>query len=55
MTTEKADLAIARADRVMRALDERDGAARAAARRERQRLNAGLGRALGRVGHRHRC
>ena len=50
MTTEKADLAIARADRVMRALDERDGAARAAARRERQRLNAGLGRALGRAG-----
>jgi hypothetical protein len=50
MTTEKADLAIARADRVMRALDERDGAARAAARRERQRLNAGLGRAFGRAG-----
>lgn len=50
MTTEKADLAIARADRVMRQLDERDGAVRAAARRERQRLNAGLGRTLGRVG-----
>ena len=50
MTTEKADLAIARADRVMRQLDERDGAARAAARRERQRLNAGLGRTLGRIG-----
>ena len=50
MTTEKADLAIARADRIMRALDERDGAARAAARRERQRLNAGLGRAFGRAG-----
>ena len=50
MTTEKADLAIARADRVMRSLDERDGAARAAARRERQRLNAGFGRALGRAG-----
>ena len=50
MTTEKADLAIARADRVMRQLDERDGAVRAAARRERQRLNAGLGKSLGRVG-----
>ena len=50
MTTEKADLAIARADRVMRQLDERDGAVRAAARRERQRLNAGLGKTLGRVG-----
>ena len=50
MTTEKADLAIARADRVMRQLDERDGAARAAARRERQRLNAGLGRPFGRIG-----
>jgi hypothetical protein len=50
MTTEKADLAIARADRVMRQLDERDGAARAAARRERQRLNAGLGRTFGRIG-----
>jgi hypothetical protein len=50
MTTEKADQAIARADRVMRQLDERDGAARAAARRERQRLNAGLGRTFGRIG-----
>jgi hypothetical protein len=50
MTTEKADLAIARADRVMRSLDERDGSVRAAARRERQRLNAGLSRTLARVG-----
>lgn len=50
MTTERADQAIARADRVMRALDERDGVVRAAARRERQRLNAGLGKTLGRVG-----
>jgi len=50
MTTEKADQAIARADRVMRQLDERDGSVRAAARRERQRLNAGLGRTFGRVG-----
>jgi hypothetical protein len=50
MTTEKADQAIARADRVMRQLDERDGTVRAAARRERQRLNAGLGRTFGRIG-----
>jgi len=50
MTTEKADQAIARADRVMRQLDQRDGSVRAAARRERQRLNAGLGRTFGRVG-----
>jgi len=50
MTTEKADLAIARADRVMRQLDERDGAVRAAARRERDRLNSGLGRTVGRIG-----
>jgi hypothetical protein len=50
MTTEKADLVIARADRVMRSLDERDGSVRAAARRERERLNAGIGRTLGRVG-----
>ena len=50
MTTEKADLAIARADRVMRQLDERDGSVRAAAQRERQRLNAGVGRTIGRIG-----
>ena len=50
MTSEKTELAIARADRVMRSMDERGGAARDAARRERQRLNAGLARALGRVG-----
>lgn len=50
MTSDKTELAISRADRVMRSLDERDGAARDAARRERQRLNAGLGRTLARVG-----
>jgi hypothetical protein len=50
MTTDKADQAIARADRVMQQLDERDGAVRDAARRERQRLNAGLGRAATRAG-----
>ncbi|HVM23678.1 MAG TPA: hypothetical protein VM308_10350 [Sphingomicrobium sp.] len=42
--TDKVERAIARFDRVTRQLDERDGPARAAARRERQRLNAGLGR-----------
>lgn len=50
MTSEKTEFAIARADRVMRSLDERDGAVRDAARRERQRLNIGLGRALVRAG-----
>lgn len=50
MTSDKTEIAIARADRVMRSLDERGGAARDAARRERQRLNAGLGQMLGRIG-----
>ena len=50
MTTDRADQAIARADRVMRSLDERDGAVRAAAVRERQRLNAGLGKTVVRIG-----
>jgi hypothetical protein len=50
MTTEKFDRVIERADRVMRQLDERDGAVREAARRERQRLNAGLMRRATRVG-----
>lgn len=50
MTSDKTELAIARADRVMRSLDERDGAARDAARRERQRLNVGLVKTMGRVG-----
>ena len=40
--TDKVDQAIARFERVTRQLDERDGPAREAARRERQRLNAGL-------------
>ncbi len=44
MTTERFNQVIERADRVMRRLDDRDGAAREAARRERQRLNAGLKR-----------
>ena len=42
--TDKVERAIARFDRVTRELDQRDGPARAAARRERERLNAGLGR-----------
>jgi hypothetical protein len=44
--TDKVDQAIARFERVTRRLDERDGPARDAARRERQRLNAGLGRTV---------
>jgi hypothetical protein len=47
---EKVDRALARFERVTRALDERDGAARDAARRERQRLNRELGRRIARVG-----
>ena len=50
MTSDKTEIAIARADRVMRSLDERGGAARDAARRERQRLNAGVGKTLSRIG-----
>jgi hypothetical protein len=46
----KVERALARFDRVTRALDERDGAAREAARRERQRLNRDLGRRVARVG-----
>ena len=44
------DRSVSRADRVMRQLDLRDGPAREAARRERQRLNAGLRRRVARVG-----
>jgi hypothetical protein len=50
MTTERFNRVIERADRVMRQLDERDGAVREAARRERQRVNADLGRRFARVG-----
>ena len=49
MSTDKFDLVLARADRVMRAIDERDGAVKSAAQRERARLNAGLGRTFKRV------
>jgi hypothetical protein len=50
MTTERFNKVIARADRVMQQLDERDGAVREAAQRERQRVNSGLMRRVGRVG-----
>jgi hypothetical protein len=49
MSTDKFDLVLARADRVMRQIDERDGAVKSAAQRERARLNAGLGRTAKRV------
>jgi hypothetical protein len=48
--TEKVDRAIARFERVSQQLDQRDGPARAAARRERQRLNAGAGRTVLQIG-----
>ena len=47
--TDKVERAIARFDRVTQHLDQRDGPTRAAAQRERQRLNAGLGRTFVRV------
>ena len=47
--TDKVERAIARFERVTRQLDERDGPAREAARRERQRLNVGLGRTAVRI------
>ena len=50
MTTDRFDKVIERADRVMRQLDERDGAVRDAARRERRRLNSEVASRIGRVG-----
>jgi len=47
--TDKVERAIARFERVTRQLDERGGPAQEAARRERQRLNMGLGRTAIRV------
>ena len=47
--TDKVERAIARFERVTQQLDQRDGPARDAARRERQRMNAGLGRTAGRI------
>jgi hypothetical protein len=48
--TDKVERAIARFDRVTTQLDQRAGAPGAAARRERRRLNAGLGRTALKVG-----
>lgn len=47
--TEKVERAIARFERVARQLDERGGPSREAARRERRRLNAGVGRTVARI------
>ena len=47
--TDKVERAIARFDRVTQQLDQRGGPAQAAARRERGRLNAGLGRTAAKV------
>ena len=46
MSTEKADQVIAHANAVFTRLDERKGAVRDAAVRERQRLNAGVGQTI---------
>ena len=48
--TDKVERAIARFERVTRQIDEREGPVRAAARRERQRLNADLTHRVKRVG-----
>jgi hypothetical protein len=47
---QRADQAMARANAIFERLDHRDGAARDAARRERQRLNSELLHRVGRVG-----
>lgn len=47
---DKVERALARVDRVMRSLDERDGPVREAARRERLRLNTDLKTRAARVG-----
>jgi hypothetical protein len=49
-TSQKVDRSIDHATEVMRRADERSGAVRAAAQRERQRVNADLGRRLARIG-----
>lgn len=49
MSTDKFDLVLARADRVMRQIDERQGAPRDAAARERQRIMGRYGRAFTRA------
>ena len=48
--TDKVERALARFDRVTQQLDQRDGAVREAARRERQRLNSDLWKRASRVG-----
>lgn len=48
--TDKVERAIARFERVARNIDERGGPAQAAARRERQRLNANLVQRVKRIG-----
>lgn len=50
MIPDKVTNALDHANAIFSRLDERDGSVRDAARRERQRLNAGLGRALVRAG-----
>lgn len=50
MIPDKTSRAIDHANAVFARLDDRDGAIKDAARRERQRLNAGLGRAVVRAG-----
>ena len=50
MSDSRVSNAIARFDDIAARLDTRDGAVRDAARRERQRLNAGLGRTAMRIG-----
>jgi hypothetical protein len=47
--TDKVERAIARFERVAQRLDERGGPPREAARRERQRLNAGFGRTAAKI------
>lgn len=48
--TDKVDRAIAKFERVTNQLDQRKGAPREAAQRERKRLNAGLGKTAIRIG-----
>lgn len=48
--SDKVGRALARFDRVTRALDEREGSVREAARRDRKRVNADFGRRAARVG-----
>lgn len=49
-TGQKVGRSLDRADQVMRRADERSGAVRESARRERQRLNSDLGRRAARIG-----